>query len=87
MILSDFLSRMEGNKSDLMMLFPYHLIPPSTLTEHYYTFSNLQSEIYRVVTRSQTKAVGTQMPKVHGVDKVVCPACKHKLYLEENGIP
>ena len=41
------------------------------LTGQYYYFFKLPSERYRVVTRSQTKAVGKEMPKVHMVDKVV----------------
>ena len=60
MVYSDFLSRMEGDNND-----PHELISiPSN------SYSNLDStsETYRVVTGSQTKAVGTQIPKVHGAD-------------------
>ena len=78
MILNDILSRMEGGKSDPYVIIPISLNSHSILTEHYHTSFNMPSETYRVVKRSQTKAVETQMPKVHWVDKVVNPALKPK---------
>ena len=43
--------------------------------------------MYGEVTRSQTKAVGTQMPKVHEADKVVDPALKPESQARKEGIP
>ena len=43
--------------------------------------------MYGVVTRSQTKAVGTQMPNVHREDKVVDPALKPETQVRREGIP
>ena len=88
MVLSGFLSRMEGDKIGdphkvIFILFNSH----SILTGHYYTFCKLPSEAYGVVTRFQTKALVTQMPKVHGADKVVDPAFKPKTQARREGIP
>ena len=57
------ISNMEGDKSD-----PYDVIPilfnsHSILTVYYCTFFILQSERYRIVSRSQIKAGVTQMQK------------------------
>ena len=76
MIFSDFLSRMEGEKSDPHEVIPISFDSPSILTGHCHTFSNLPYEIYRVVTICHTKMAATQMPKVHGPFKAVNP--KHK---------
>ena len=78
MILSNYLSRMEGDKSDPHEVIPISYNSHSILKEHYYTLFNLPSETYRLVTRSQTKSGGTQLLKVHRVDKVVYPAFKHE---------
>ena len=43
--------------------------------------------MYRVATWSQTKAVGTQMPKVHGADKVVDPALKFETQTRKEWFP
>ena len=52
-----------------LRLFPYQLIlTPSDRTLLY--LFNLPSETYGEVTGPQRKAVGTQIPKVHGADKV-----------------
>ena len=87
MVLSDFLSRIEGDKNYhhevISISFNFH----SILTGHIYIFFKLPSETHGVVTRSQMKAVGTQMPKVHGADKVVDPALKPEAQAREEGIP
>ena len=67
---------MKGDESD-----PYEVISISfnyysILINHYNTFSHLPFKSCHVVTRSKTKAEGTQLPKVHGVDKVVHPSLK-----------
>ena len=59
-VLSDFLSRMKGDKSDPHEVIPISFSSHSILTGHYYTYLKLPSETYGVETRSQTKAVGTQ---------------------------
>ena len=43
--------------------------------------------MFGVVTRSQTKAIGTQMPKLHRADKVVDPAPKPETQARREGIP
>ena len=65
MVLSDFLSMMEENKNDPHEVIPVSYNFYSTLTGDYYIFVKLPSETYRVVARSQTKAGGTKMPKLH----------------------
>ena len=58
MVLSNFLSRMVIDKCDphevILISFNYHC----TLIGNYYTYFKLPSKMYRVITRSQTKAVG-----------------------------
>ena len=83
MVLNDFLSRMEGDKFDPHEFIPISFNSHSILTGHYLTFFKLLSGMYRVVTRSQTKAVGTEILKVHRANKVVDPA----MNLEEKGFP
>ena len=78
---------MEGDKSDPHQVIPIAFNFQSILTGHYYTFLKLPSETYRVVTRSQTKAEGTQMPKVHRADKVLDPSLKSKNQGRREGIP
>ena len=56
--------------------FLHHYESHSIFTGHCYTFFKLPSETYRVVTRSQTKAIETQRLKMHGADKLVDPALK-----------
>ena len=70
-ILSDILSRMKEDRSDPHEVIPISFNSHSILTEHNYSFFNLPTETYKAVTRFQTKVLGNQMPKVHGVDKVV----------------
>ena len=46
MVVSDFLSGMEGDKSDTHEVIPISFYSPSMLTEHYYTFTKLPLETY-----------------------------------------
>ena len=87
MVLSDFLSRMEGDKSDPYEVIPLSFNSHSTLTGHHYTYFMLPPEKYRVAARSQTKALGTQMPKMNRTDKVVHKAFKSKVQARGEGIP
>ena len=56
-------------------LFLYHLIL-TILRNYFNTLSHLLSGNYHVVTRSKTKGKGTQLPKEHGVNKVLNPLLK-----------
>ena len=85
MILSDFLSRIQGDKECLHEATAISFYSHSILA-NYYTFFNLPSETYRVVTRHQTKAVRTQMPKVNGTDNVVDPILKPEIQSKKEGI-
>ena len=71
----------------LLRLFLYHLILISILAGHYYAFFKVPSEMYRAVTRSQTKTEGTQIPKGHRADKIVDPALKPKTQARGEMIP
>ena len=68
MILSDFLSRQEIDKSN-----PYEIIPISfdmktILNDRYYKVEEEKGK-YLVQTRSQTKDSGIKVPEVHGTKK------------------
>ena len=76
---------MEGDKSDSDEVIPISFNSHSILTEHYYTFFNLPLEKYKVVTRSQTNAVGTQVPKDHEADKIVDPALMPEAQAKREG--
>ena len=72
MILSDFLSRQETDKSD-----PYEIIPISfdikaILKDRYYNVEEEEGK-YLVQTCSQTKDSGIKVPEVHGAKKGVDP--------------
>ena len=71
---------MEGDK-------PISYNSHSILAEHYYAFLCLLSKPHSVVTRSQTKAVGTKVQKVHGAYKVMDPKHKSDTRAERKGIP
>ena len=86
MVLSDYLSRMEGDKSDPHKVIPISFNSHSTLTGHYYTYYKLPSEMYGVVTRSETKVLRTHMQKVHEIDKVIDQALKPKTQTRREGI-
>ena len=78
---------MEGDKTDHHEVIPISFNFHSLLTGHCYTFFKLPIETYTVVTRSQTEAVETQLPKVHGADKVVHQALKPETQARREGIP
>ena len=86
MILSDLLSMIEANKIDHHEVIPISFNSPSILKEHIIPF-NMPWETYSVVTRSQTKAIGTQMQKIHETDKVVNLALKPELQARKKGTP
>ena len=72
MILSDFLSRQEIDKS-----FPHEIIPISfdmktILNDRYYKVEEEKGK-YLVQTRSQTKDSGIKVPEVHGTKKGLDP--------------
>ena len=52
MVLSDFLSRIGGNKGDPNEVIPTSFNFHSILIGHYDTYFKLPSEVYEVVTRS-----------------------------------
>ena len=85
MVLIDFLSRMEGDKSNPHQVIPISFNYHSILRGHYYASSSVPEEAYKVTTRSQTKEVGTQMTKVHEADKVVDPILKHVTQAKKKG--
>ena len=76
MVLSAFLSRMEGDENKPHDIIPISFNIHSILTGKYYTITSNKVETYGVQTRSATKAIGVQMPKVHGIDKAVNPKLK-----------
>ena len=76
LVLSDFLQGWKEISVNLMRLFPYHLI---------LSFFNLPSYTYRVITRSQNKAGGTQIPKVNAADKVLNQALKPETQARRKG--
>ena len=74
MILSDFLSRQEGDNSDPREIIPISFNLKTVLQNKYYSINNVEK--YLVQTRSQTKASGIQLPEVHGTRKKLDP---HKI--------
>ena len=80
MVLSDFLSRIEGDESSphevIPMLFNIH----SIMSNQYYTIANDIVESYRVQTRSAMKTTGVQMPKVYGAEEEVHPNLNTKYW-------
>ena len=72
MILSDFLSRQEIDKSDLHEIIPISFDMKAILNEKYY---KIEEEIgkYLVQTCSQAKDRGIKVPEVHGPKKGLDP--------------
>ena len=89
MIFSNFLSRMEEDKREPQQVIPISFDSHSILKRigHYYIYSILPLETYAVVTRSHTKAVGTQMPKVHRAHEVVGSELKPETQARREGFP
>ena len=72
MILSDFLSRQEIDKSDLHEIIPISFDMKAILNEKYYKIEEEKSK-YLVQTQSQAKDRGIKVPEVHGSKKGINP--------------
>ena len=72
MILSDFLSRQETDKSDPHEIIPISFDMKAILNNRYYNVEEEEGK-YLVQTCSQTKVSGIKVPEVHGVKKGVDP--------------
>ena len=72
MILSDFLSRQEADKSDLHEIIPISFDMKTILNDRYYNVEEQEGK-YLVQTQSQTKDSGIKVPEVHGTKKDVDP--------------
>ena len=77
---------MKGDKSDPHEVIPTSFNSYSILKDHFNTFKHLPLGNYHVATRSKTKDEGTQLPKVHGVDKVVNKSLKPETQVKRKGI-
>ena len=71
MILSDFLSRQEIDKSDLHEIIPISFDMKAILNEKYYKVGEEGKNL--VQTRSQAKERGMKVPEVHGTKKGIDP--------------
>ena len=71
MILSDFLSRQEIDKSDLHEIIPISFDMKAILNEKYYKTE--EEGKYLVQTRSQAQERGIKVPEVHGTKKGLDP--------------
>ena len=72
MILSDFLSRQNLEDENTKEIIPISFNMKSVLQDRYYKVGK-DKEKYMVQTRSQMKASGVQLPKVHGSRKRLDP--------------
>ena len=72
MILSDFLSRQEINKSDPHEIIPISFNMKAILNDKYYKIEEENSK-YLVQTHSQEKDRGIKVPEVHGSKKGLDP--------------
>ena len=77
MILSDFLSRQETDKSDPREIIPISFDMKVILNDRYYNIEEQESK-YLVQTQSQTKDSGLKVPEVHGAKKGVDPNLRPK---------
>ena len=68
MILSDFLSRQEIDKSNPHEIIPISFDMKTILDDRYYNVEEEKGK-YLVQTRSQTKDSGIKVPEVHGTKK------------------
>ena len=75
MILNDFLSGQNISDEDTREIIPISFNMKSVLKDKYYNIEK-DREKYMVQTRSQTKASGVQLPKLHGSRKRLDP---HKI--------
>ena len=74
MILSDFLSRLKVNDSNLCEIIPISFSMRAVLQDKYYSLG--ENERYMIKTRLQTRASGVQLPEVHSSRKGLDP---HKI--------
>ena len=72
MILSNFLSRQDMDKSNPHEIIPISFSMRVVLQNWYYNLEQIQ-ERYMIQTRSQTKASGVKLPEVHVVKKRLDP--------------
>ena len=72
MILSDFLSRQEIDKSDLHEIIPISFDMKAILNKKYYKIEAEKGK-YVVQMRSQAKKRGIKVPEVHGPKKGIDP--------------
>ena len=72
MILSDFLSRQEIDKSNPHEIIPISFNMKTILNDRYYKVEEEKGK-YLVQTRSQTKDSGIKVPEVHGTKKGLDP--------------
>ena len=72
MILSDFLSRQETDKSDPHEIIPISFDMKAILNDRYYNVEEEEGK-YLVQTHSQTKDSGIKVPEVHEAKKGVDP--------------
>ena len=72
MILSDFLSRQDVDDSNPHEIIPISFNLRTVLQDKYYNLEG-KKERDMIQTRSQTKASGVQLPKVHGTRKGLDP--------------
>ena len=72
MILSDFLSRQEIDKSNPHEIIPISFDMKAILNDKFYKVEEEESK-YLVQTHSQTKDSGIKVPEVHGTKKGIDP--------------
>ena len=72
MILSDFLSRQETDKSDPHEIIPISFDMKAILNDRYYNVEEQEGQ-YLVQSQSQAKDSGIRVPEVHGAKKGVDP--------------
>ena len=82
MILSDFLSRQETDKSDPHEIIPISFDMKAILNDKYYNVEEEESK-YLVQTCSQTKDSGIKLPEIHGAEKGVDPNLRKSQKLVE----
>ena len=70
MVLSDFLSRQQGDDSDPHQIIPISFNIKQILKQNYHSYIG---DTFLVQTRSQNKARGVRLPVVHGTTKPLVP--------------
>ena len=85
MILSDFLSRQEKDKSDLHEIIPISFDMKAILNEKYYKIE--EEGKYLVQTQSQAKERGIKVPEVHGTKKGLDPNLRPEWFVRKSQKP